>query len=148
MHLPAILANSIWIGSVPYGFQFMGLHVFAELPLEAFVIWMFIQKCARFGWLLFRVLLANVASFFVGTFALVGFDVPMQDVRMTVAVWVGAFVISWAVEGLLLRRWLQRVPAGQVMRATFWGNVASYTIAALIFIAYIQGVRMPWPMIK
>lgn len=148
MHLPAIFANSIWVGSVPYGFQFMGLHVIAELPLEVFVIWLFIQKRERFGWLFFRVLLANVASFFVGTFALVGFDVPMHDSQRTVAVWFSAFVISWAVEGLLLRRWLQMVPARHVIRATFWGNAASYTIAALIFIAYIRGIRMPWPMIR
>lgn len=126
----------------------MGLHVIVELPLEAFVVWLFIQKRERFGWLFFRVLLANVASFFVGTFALVGFSVPMHDLQRTAAVWFGAFVISWAVEGLLLRRWLQIVPTGQIICATFWGNVASYTIAALLFIAYIRGIRMPWPMIR
>lgn len=148
MHLPVILANSIWVGSVPYGFQFIGLHVIAELPLEAFVIWLFIKKRERFGWLFSRVLLANVVSFFVGTFALVGYSVPMHDSQRMAAVWLGAFVISWTVEGLLLRRWLRMVPAGQVIRATFWGNVASYTIAALIFAAYIRGIRMPWPMIR
>ncbi|MFN0078946.1 MAG: hypothetical protein ACKVY0_20995 [Prosthecobacter sp.] len=148
MQLPAILANSIWVGAFPYSFKFFGLHVIVELPLEAFVIWLFIQKRERFVWLFGQVLLANVASFFVGTFALVGFSVPMLDLQRTAAAWLGAFVLSWAVECLLLRRWLQMIPTGQVIRATFWGNVASYTIAALIFIAYIRGIRMPWPMIR
>ena len=148
MRLPALLANSIWVGSFPYGFQFFGWHVLMELPVEAFVIWLFIQKRVRFGWLFLWVLLANVASLFVGITALVGFSVPTHDMQRTVAVWLGAFVISWAVEGLLLRRWLQVFSTRQVIWATFWGNVTSYTIAVLIFIAFIRGIRMPWPMIR
>ncbi|MEQ1936184.1 MAG: hypothetical protein ABL962_20195 [Fimbriimonadaceae bacterium] len=146
MELPPILANSIWAGSFPYGFQFFGLHVFAELPLEAYVIWRFIQRREGFGWLFGRVLLANVASFFAGTFGLTGFPIPMHSLGGTAGVWLGAFLVSWAVEGFLLRRWLQMVPTATVWRATFWGNVASYTIAALIFIAWLRGIRVPWHM--
>ena len=144
----AILANSIWAGSFPYGFKFFGLHVLVELPLEAFVIWLFIQKRLRFGHLFIWVLIANVVSLVVGTIALDGFSVPMHDLEGTVALWLTAFVISWALECLLLRWRLQMLPTGQVIRATFWGNVASYTIAALIFIAYIRGIQLPWHTIR
>lgn len=147
MELPPILANTIWMGSFPYGFRFFGLHVFAELPLEAFVIWRLIQRRERFGWLFGRVLFANIASFFAGIFALTGFFVPKHSLEGTAGVWLGAFLVSWAVEGFLLRRWLQMVPGPTVWRATFWGNVASYTIAVLIFIAWFRGIHIPWPMI-
>jgi hypothetical protein len=115
--------------------------------LEAYVIWRFIQKRDGFGWLFGRVLVANVVSFFLGTFALVAFSVPKHSLEGSAAVWLGAFLVSWIVEGLLLRRWLQMVPTATVWRATFWGNVASYTIAALIFIARMRGVQIPWPTI-
>lgn len=147
LELPPLLANSIWMGSFPYGFRFFGLHVLAELPLEAWVIWLLIKKREGFGWLFGRMLIANGASFFAGTFALVGFSIPKQSLEGTAGVWLGAFLISWVVEGFLLRRWLQVVPAPLVWRATFWGNVTSYTIAALIFVAWLRGVRVPWPTI-
>ena len=147
MILPPLLANSIWVGSFPYGFRFFGLHVVAELPLEAWVIWLLIQRRGKFGWLFFRVLLANVASLFVGTTALVGFDVPYNAFQGTMAAWLGAFVISLVVESLLLRRWLQAIPASKLFRACFWGNVASYSIAFLVFVAYLRGIRLPWPTV-
>lgn len=145
MELPPILANTIWVGYFPYGFRFFGLHVFAELPLEAFVIWRLIQRRERFSWLFGRVLLANIASFLVGTFALAGFSVPKHSMEGTAAVWLGAFIVSWAVEGFLLSRRLQMVPAPTVWRAAFWGNVASYTIAALIFLRALEVFAFPGP---
>jgi hypothetical protein len=38
MERPPLLANTIWAGSFPYGFRFFGLHVLAELLLEACVV--------------------------------------------------------------------------------------------------------------
>lgn len=144
MELPLILANSIWAGAFPYSFRFFGLNVVVELPLEAFVIWRLTQRCKAFGWLFNRVLLANIASFFVGTFTLAAFSVPKHSLEGAAGVWLGAFLVSWAVEGSLLRKWFQMVPTPTVWRATFWGNVASYTIAALIFIAWLRGIHIPW----
>ncbi|MEQ1750124.1 MAG: hypothetical protein ABL974_11915 [Prosthecobacter sp.] len=147
MLLPAILANTIWSASFPYGFQFFGLHVVVELPLEAWVIWLLIHRRERFGWLFGRVLLANVASFFVGIFALGGFTAIKVSLLHTTLSWLGAFLVSVIVENFLLQRWLQSIQTRDVVRACFWGNVASYTLAALIFIAWFRGVHIPWPMI-
>ena len=139
MELPPILANTIWGGSFPYGFRFFGLHVLVELPLEAYVIWRLIQKRGGLGWLFGRVLIANVISFLIGVVLLDWVTVPKQSLEGAAGVWLGAFLISWAVEGFLLRRWLQMIPSPMVWRATFWGNVASYTIAAFIFVAWLRG---------
>lgn len=147
MELSPILANTIWVGSFPYSFKFFGLHVVAELPLEVYVIWRLIQRRERFGWLFGRVLLANIASFLVGTLALVGFSVPTHSLEGTAAAWLGAFLISWLVEALLLGRWMRTVSRPTTWRASFWGNVASYTIASLVFVAWLRGVHIPWPML-
>ena len=146
MLLPIIFANTIWSASFPYGFQFFGLHVIAELPLEAWVIWLLIHRRERFRWLFGRVLLANAASFFVGLLVLGGFIATKVSLLHTALSWLGAFLVSVVVESIFLRRWLQIIPARQVVRACFWGNVVSYTIAALIFIARLRGIRIPWPM--
>ena len=144
--LPLILANTVWSGAFPLGFKFFGLHVIAELPLEALVIWLFTGRREHlvrvFGW----VLLANVASFVVGVFALTGFSVPKISLAGTAGVWLVAFLVSWAVEGYFLRRWLQVANSRTIWRAVFWGNVVSYTMAAVIFIAWIKGIRIPWPV--
>ncbi len=146
MLLPVILANTIWSASFPYGFQFFGLHVIAELPLEAWVIWLLIHRRESFRWLFGRVLLANAASFFVDLFVLGGFIAAKSSLLHTSLSWLGAFLVSVVVESFLLRRWLPIIATRQVVRACFWGNVASYTIAALIFIAWLRGIRIPWPM--
>ncbi len=35
MERPPLLANTLRAGAFPYGFRFFGLHVLAQLPLEA-----------------------------------------------------------------------------------------------------------------
>jgi|GEM_PF-6794372 len=147
MELSSFLANTIWMGSFPYGFRLFGLHVVAELPLEAFVIWKLIQKREHFRWLFGRVLLANVGSFFAGTLALGSIWVPKYSEQGESAVWVAAFAISWVVECFFLQRWLQAVPRAQIWKATFWGNVASYLVAVLVFLAWRHNFRVPWPTI-
>lgn len=146
MELPLTLANTVWSGALPLGFQFFSLHVIVELPLEALVIWMFIRRREHFvrvfGW----VLVANVVSLFAGVVALSGFSVPKVSFSGVASTWLGAFLISWAVEGYFLLRWLQVVDRRVVWRAVFWGNMVSYTLAALIFIAWMKGIRIPWPV--
>ncbi len=144
MIVPTLLANTIWVGAYPYSFRFFGLHVVAELPLEAWVIWLLIQRREKFGWLFVWVLLANTVSFFLGPLILLGFDVPKTALHSNIGAWLAAFAISFLVEGWLLRRWLQAIPPRKLFRACFWGNVASYTIAFLVFVAYLRGVRVPW----
>lgn len=95
-----------------------------------------------------RVLIANVVSFLIGSLALNLFSVPKESLPATALLWLAAFLVSWAVEALVFRFRLDSESDIGVWRATFWGNVASYSIAAAIFLIYLRGGDIPGLFIR
>ncbi|MCB1093711.1 MAG: hypothetical protein KDL87_19380 [Verrucomicrobiae bacterium] len=93
-------------------------------------------------------LIANLMSFILGSLALNFFTIPKESLFGTALIWFGAFLISWVAETLVFRFRLDVASNIEVWRATFWGNVASYTIAAGIFLAYLRGGTIPGLLIR
>lgn len=138
-----ITANTIWSGALPLGYRYVGVHVVLELTVEIFLIWILLRKRIELRSVTLWVIVANMMSFIIGSLVLMFFFVPKNSVLGISFVWILAFSISWVIESQIFNFRTKSEPLGGVWRATFWANVASYTIAYILFQVHIGGSYVP-----
>lgn len=114
--------------------------------METVLIWLLLRRRLDLVSVSTRVVIANFVSLFVGgmvlSIVLEGYihRLGFQDAAL---LWSSAFLISWVLEACVFKFRLKFASPIDVWRATFWANVASYTIAAVIFLIYMSGREVP-----